>query len=153
MRKPLSVILIVSMLMMSFTPAVFAQEIGGTDPEDTTEISEDLLTDGSWMTCHKQGEDDAQARSTSGSTIAGFASGFLLGLIGTGIVVLAQSKSEPSDSVMMSLEEASEECQYAYTQAFEDESIKMKRKSALTGGLIGTAVLVAIYLAAEGGSN
>ena len=125
-------------------------EIGGgeedqktADPPLTSEVPAD-----SWMKCHQMGKLDGGNISTGGSAAAGVAGGILLGLIGTGLVVLLQSDSDPSILSMGNLE--GDECRYAYIEAYQNESASKKRKSALIGGLIGTAVLVLIVVASSG---
>jgi hypothetical protein len=98
------------------------------------------------MKCHQMGKADASKLGTSGSFVGGLVGGLFLGLIGTGIAVLAQGQPEPPEASLQALER--EECQYAYTEAYESKGRSKKRTSALTGGLIGTAVLVVIVVAA-----
>jgi hypothetical protein len=100
------------------------------------------------MLCHQKGKVDGGKVSSGGSGVAGFAGGVLLGLIGTGLVVLIQSDSDPKAENMVALE--GEECKYAYIEAFQDKSLSKKRKSALIGGLIGTAILVMVVVASSG---
>ena len=125
-------------------------EVGGVqeEPDLPTSGEKILGDDENWMMCHQQGKIDGGNISTAGSTVAGVAGGVILGLIGTGIVVLLQSKSDPPQSSLQALE--GDQCQYAYIEAFKDKSVSKKRTSALIGGLIGTAVFVIIYVSASG---
>jgi hypothetical protein len=123
------------------------QEIGGgyQEKEEVAESEKTFSPDSdSWMSCHQLGKQDGENISTGGSVAAGLAGGVLLGLIGTGLVVLLQSDSEPSQLAMNNLE--GDDCRYAYIEAYENKSLSKKRSSALIGGLIGTALFVAVYL-------
>ena len=137
--------LVAASLMLTPASTALAQ----AEP-DTTK-SQQLETSESWMKCTQMGKADAQDLSTGGSFVGGLAGGLLLGLIGTGIAVLAQSDPEPSAAALSALER--EECQYAYTEAFQSKGKSKKRTAALTGGLVGTAVLVVIIVAANSSSN
>jgi hypothetical protein len=121
-------------------------EVGGGEEEPAAVEQEEIPTGeaDSWMTCHQLGKQDGGNISTGGSVAAGLAGGLLLGLIGTGIVVLVQSDSEPSQLELKNLE--GDECQYAYLEAYKNKSVGKKRKSALIGGLVGTAILVLIIV-------
>ena len=151
MRKAVSLILITTLMTMFCAPAVFAQDFA--EPESGAEKERDIGPlssqdlDGLWTRCHAKGKLDAQDRGTGGSVAGGLVGGFLLGLIGTGIVVLAQSKSDPPAHLLLELEEEDETCRYTYLESYRNESVSKKRKSALTGGLVGTAIIVAILLA------
>lgn len=153
MRRLISVTLIFSLMTMFCSSALFAQEIGGSAPppesvpNEQSEAMENPEAGKSWMTCHASGKEDARSMGTAGSTAGGLAGGLLLGLIGAGIAVLAQSKSDPPAENLMQIQGESEECRYTYLEAFRQESQSKKRSAALTGGLIGTAIVVAIYLA------
>ncbi len=151
MRKFVSLVLVVSILSMYCSPAVFAQDFAEPAKEKEAETPPppaDLS--GSWVHCHAKGKADAQERGTGGSFVGGFAGGLLLGLIGAGVVVLAQSKSDPPADFMLQLEEEEEACRYTYIESYRNESVSKKRKSALTGGLIGTAIIVAVILSSNG---
>ena len=153
MRRIIGILVIFCMVIGYSAPVLASgpdQEIGREDQTeqetDESEVSTIPPSD-SWMYCHQLGKEDGGNISTGGSTAAGLAGGFLLGLIGTGLVVLLQSDSDPSRLALKNLE--GDECQYAYIEAYNSQSVSKKRKAALVGGLIGTAVLVMIVIAAQ----
>jgi len=155
MRRTIASVLIISMLTMIWGPAAYAQEIGGAGKDKTSDTTEELTPptlgeDATWMTCDMRGKSDGRKQSTGGSTVGGLFGGLLLGLIGTGIAVLAQTKSDPPADYMLQLDGQSDECKYAYIEAFRDANHSKKKSSALTGGLIGTVVIVSIILATSG---
>ncbi len=100
-----------------------------------------------------RGRAAADQHSTSGNLLGGFAWGIFLGLIGTGIAYAIASGSDtsvpPVEAVRLSLAPA------PFAQGFQagfSEQMKSKKKSsALTGGLLGTALFVVIYLSATSG--
>jgi len=49
----------------------------------------------SYMLCDARGREDGKAMDAGGSVLGGFFGGFLLGLIGTAIAVIAQGEPEP----------------------------------------------------------
>jgi len=150
-NRYISALLIVALLSVYSGP-VFAQD----DPAFATDSSKeeaqalDLPDNSSWADCHMMGKRHGKNVGTGGSMAGGLVGGLLLGLIGTGIAVLAQSESDPPAEYLFEMEDRGGECQYAYIEAFNSQSVSKKRKAALTGGLIGTAVLVMVVVAASG---
>lgn len=156
MMRLLGIILMFSMafsLSLAHAAPALAQgsegpekEIGGTDPDDDLNemVDWDSIQPDSWMNCHKLGKRDGADVSTAGSMVAGLFGGMVLGLIGTGLMVLVQGESKPSPLIMELLE--GDECKYAYSEAYASKSLGKKRYAALTGGLIGTLILVLVYL-------
>ena len=153
MRKAVSLVLVATLMTMFCSPAAFAQDFAepdaGTEKEQDDAQSPRPDLDGSWTRCHALGKEDAQDRGTGGSFVGGLAGGVLLGLIGTGIVVLAQSKSDPPAHLLLEIAEEDETCRYTYLESYRSESVSKKRKSALAGGLLGTALFVAFYLVTQ----
>lgn len=138
------------LLLVTFTTLCAAPVLAQPEPTTPEEVKEEAPAAASWADCALMGKRHGQNIGTGGSTAGGLIGGVLLGLIGTGVAVLAQSKSEPPAQYLFEMEEKGGECQYAYIEAFNQESIGKKRKAALTGGLIGTAVLLAIVVANSG---
>lgn len=103
-----------------------------------------------WLTCSESGRRDGRSISTGGSMFGGFAGGFFLGLIGTGIAYFAQSEPDPPSIARLSFDET--ECWYAYTDAYRRSGRDAKRNAALTGGIFGTATFVTLYLIAISGN-
>ena len=117
MRRILGIILILSMtssLTLTHAAPALAQssegpetEIGGSDPDGELEETVDWadIQPDSWMNCHKIGKRDGADVSAAGSMVAGLFGGMVLGLIGTGLVVLVQGESKPSPLIMELLED------------------------------------------------
>jgi hypothetical protein len=77
--------------------------------------------------------------------IGGVASGVLLGLIGTGVITAVAASSSPA--VHYVPQDAEPVC---YRDGYASRARSMNTNSALTGGLIGTLVLVVIVISASG---
>ena len=84
----------------------------------------------------------------SGWMIGGLASGVLLGLIGTAISYAIASSSSPEVGHVPEGVEAA-----CYRDGYVSRAKSMNTTNALTGGLIGTAVLVLIVISASSGST
>jgi hypothetical protein len=87
---------------------------------------------------------------TGGWFAGGFASGVILGIIGTGLTwaLAANSHVELAPDKRLLISNQPVPYQQAYEMAYGDR-VKSKRKtSALTGGLLGTATFLVIYLSA-----
>jgi hypothetical protein len=98
------------------------------------------------------GTQRAETVGSGGYLAGGFASGLLLGLIGTGITYAVAASSDVSlpPLEMTSIADRSPEYIQGFRTGFGDR-VKAKRKqSALTGGLLGTAVLVVLVVSASG---
>lgn len=84
--------------------------------------------------------------SGAGWMVGGLASGFFLGLIGTGIITAVASSSSPhAERTPSDVEQA------CYRDGYTSKAKNMNTMSALTGGLIGTAALVLVIVSASGG--
>ena len=99
-----------------------------------------------------EGQVAAQSRGTSGWAVSGFLAGAGAGLIGTGVVwaiAAGSDVSPPADRRLLIVNQSA-----IYQQGFEmgyGEKLKSRRKrSALTGGLVGTAVAVVAILGSQG---
>ncbi len=96
-----------------------------------------------FQSSYNQGVMDATAlHSSTGWLFGGFASGFFLGLIGTGIIVLAASGSEPTflpEQVDIN----------GYRQGYYRKSKAKNQGTAAIGGVLGTAVIVVLILSAQ----
>jgi hypothetical protein len=84
---------------------------------------------------------DAKSRHFSGTWFtAGLASGFLLGLIGTAVITIAAGKTNPKV--------VPENCDYkGYNKGYTKQTKKVNRICAFTGGILGTAAIVAVMQA------
>jgi len=102
-----------------------------------------LVTKLDFNSSYNQGIMDATAlHSSTGWFFGGVASGFFLGLIGTGIIVLAASGSEPSF-----LPENADI--NGYRQGYFRKSKAKNQSNAAVGGVLGTAAIVLIILSAQ----
>ena len=144
MRRIVSILLVVAMLALYTLPA-FA------DMDDTEEPKAEQTSaptdDSSYMSCHSRGKLDARATNTGGSFVGGFCGGVVLGLIGAAIVVVAQSEPEPPPLALIELQ--TDECRYAYLEAYHSAGKSKKQSSAILGGLLGTVVIVTILLSSS----
>ena len=89
---------------------------------------------------------------TGGWAGGGFASGLLLGFIGTGVSWAAAGASgvESPPDARLRIANQPAEYQQLYTKSYSDK-VKAKRKSsALKGGLVGTAAFVLLVVSAGG---
>ena len=78
----------------------------------------------------------------------GLASGVLLGLIGTAIsYAMASSSSPQAEHVPDGVEPS------CYRDGYQSKAKSMNTSNALTGGLLGTALLVVIIVSASSGSS
>jgi hypothetical protein len=97
-----------------------------------------------------EGQTAAANVGSSGWFVGGFASGIVLGLVGTAITwaLAANSEVEVAPDKRLLISSRSATYQQLYQKAYGDK-VKSKRKvSALTGGLLGTATILTIYLSA-----
>ena len=80
--------------------------------------------------------------------VGGLASGVFLGLIGTGIMyAVASSSSSDVERVPDGVDGS------CYRAGYSAKARSMNTSSALTGGLLGTAVLVLLVVSATSGSS
>jgi hypothetical protein len=104
---------------------------------------------------HGDGQMAAANVGTGGWFAGGFASGVVLGLIGTGITwaIAANSAVEVPPDKRLLLANKPVAYQQLYEKAYGDK-VKSKRKiSGITGGLLGTATFLVIYLSAMSGDG
>ena len=105
-------------------------------------------TDNRWGWCLKQRA--AEQVGTGGYFAGGMVSGVFPGLIGTGIAYAVTATSDVQIPATTQAMIASNGSEYvlSYEQAFRDRVKARRKSSALTGGLLGTAVAVMIYVTA-----
>ena len=82
-----------------------------------------------------------QHHSSGGWGVGGFASGFLLGIIGAGLHYAIASGSSPDPHFIPENVEP-----LAYRTGYEKAGKKKNKKSSITGGLLGTATVVVLFL-------
>ncbi|GAI96595.1 unnamed protein product [marine sediment metagenome] len=83
---------------------------------------------------------------------AGVGSGFLLGLIGTGVIVAIAASTRPKPNYIPNENIMNEQC---YRGDYSEKGRKKNIRGALGGGLIGTAVAVILIvsIASSSGSS
>jgi hypothetical protein len=101
------------------------------------------------MACIEKGAHSGSRTSTGGALAIGVVSGVGLGLIGTGLAWAFQGEPLPPAAELNALDSA--ECRVAYKDSYGEQGKRRKRSAALTGGLIGTAVLLGVVAASSGG--
>jgi hypothetical protein len=96
----------------------------------------------------------AETRGMGGRFAGGFASGVLLGLIGTGIayVIAGSDGTSLPAAEAARLSTASPTYSLAFQQGYSERLKSRRRSSALTGGLLGTLTFVVIYVSATSGN-
>lgn len=83
----------------------------------------------------------AQEHSSLGWKISGVGLGFLLGFIGTGGITIIAAMSSPTPRSIP--EEFDVDC---YVQGYKKEAQGKNWKAALGGGLVGTVVVIIVYM-------
>lgn len=96
----------------------------------------------------------AERQPVGGRFAGGLASGLLLGLIGTGIVWAVAGSDDTPVPIAHALQLANANPNYnlAFQQGYSARLKARRKSSALTGGLVGTATVVVLYLAATSGN-
>lgn len=92
----------------------------------------------------------AERQAVGGRFAGGFVSGLFLGLIGTGIAwAIAGSDDTPLPTAEASqLTRVNPDYHLFFQQGYSTKLKARRKSSALTGGLVGTATFVTIYLVA-----
>lgn len=85
-----------------------------------------------------------QHHSSGGWGFGGFTSGFLLGIIGAGLHFAIASGSSPDTNYIPENVEP-----LAYRNGYEKAARKKNQRSSITGGLLGTAAVVVLFLIVE----
>lgn len=100
-------------------------------------------------TDRSRGRETAAANhSGSGWLAGGFVSGVLLGLIGTAVTfAMANSSTAQPDRIPDGAEAS------CFRDGYSSRARSINTSSALTGGLLGTAVLILIVVSASSGST
>jgi hypothetical protein len=148
------------MTISAFTlaPALCAGLVLGAMPayaQDPAPAPQPVVTDSSPAAAVLQGRAVAERRGMSGRFAGGFASGLLLGLIGTGITYAIAGSDDTALPALEAarLSSANPNYSLAYQQGYSERLKSRRRSSALTGGLLGTLTFVVIYVSATSGSN
>lgn len=98
------------------------------------------------------GRELAASEGTGGWFAGGVGSGLVLGLIGTAIITVAANNSgnDVPASQQSILATKPPDYSEAFARGYREKLKSKKRTSALTGGLLGTAAFLAIYVSAQG---
>jgi hypothetical protein len=135
-------------------PAGAAQQLAQQGRRDSVTVADPAAASGALLA---QAQSDGRIAAASVGTgrwaIGGFASGFLVGLIGTGVSWgLARSSSAelPPDKRLLI---ASQPITYqqAYEKGFADKVRSNRKSAALTNGLLGTALFLTIFVSTTSG--
>ena len=101
------------------------------------------------------GEQDGRAlartKGTGGWLGVGFASGLALGLLGTAVITIVAHNSGTDLPADRQAEVQTRGAVYlhSFQHGYQDRLRARRRNAALTGGLLGTATIVAILLSAN----
>lgn len=148
-RKLVATLLLGSVSLLQIQPA-----LAQTSPADSTAVPAPAAptpapaqvgTSSNASDCMERGGTDGARISTGGAFTVGLTCGVLLGLIGTGIAYFTQA--EPKPSTNQAAVNTDPACRLAYEDAYGEAGKKKKKRSALIGGLIGTAVIVTVITA------
>ena len=122
--------------------------------QQPTQAAPAAATDSSPAAAVLQGRALAERPGMSGRFAGGFASGLALGLIGTGIAYAIAGSDNASLPALEAaqLATANPTYQLSFQQGYAERLKSRRRSSALTGGLLGTATFVVIYVAATSGN-
>lgn len=94
------------------------------------------------------GRTAANQKGTGGYFVGGLVGGVTLGLIGTGIAwgIASAGDPAPSQTQSMIIRQKGNEYAFAYSESYSQRVKQKRKRSAVTGGLIGTAAIVAVIL-------
>ena len=146
MRRTVIVILLLT-LFSSNVPVVHAQAPASTPaPASPPPASNDTMAAGLL-----DGEALAESQGTGGNLGAGLGIGVLTGLIGTGIGYFVIGPSPLSAEAIQRSANKTADYQLGLKTGWERKTKSKKRNAFLAGGLLGTAVWIAIYSAAGSG--
>lgn len=141
MQKFTCLVLSIALVSAPVLPCL-ARAADATSPPDATAGS---------AACTEQGREAGRRTSTTGAFTIGLVSGFGLGLIGTGLAWAFQGEPQPPAASVQALENA--ECRIAYAGEYGRQGRAKKRLAVLTGGLVGTALIVGVVAGANRGSD
>jgi hypothetical protein len=135
-------------------PAAGAQQPAQQGRRDSVAVA-DAAAASAALFAHAQSDGRMAAASvgTGRWAIGGFASGFLVGLVGTGVSwALARSSGVelPPDKRLL-IDSQPITYQQAYEKGFADKVRSNRKSAALTNGLLGTALFLTIFVSATSG--
>jgi hypothetical protein len=135
-------------------PAVGAQEPAQQGRRDSVVVADQAAAAAALFV---QGQADGRKAGAAVGTgrwaIGGFASGFLVGLVGTGVSWALAGSSNVDLPPDNRLAVAGQPITYqqAYEKAFADKVRSNRKSAALTNGLLGTALFLTIFVSATSG--
>ena len=141
----------------TWTGALCATLVVGAIPayaQDPAPTAQPVAVDSSPAAAVLHGRALAERRGMGGRFAGGFASGVLLGLIGTGITYVIAGSDDTSLPAMEAARLSATNPTYSlsYQQGYSERLKSRRRSSALTGGLLGTLTFVVIYVSATSGN-
>jgi hypothetical protein len=139
--------IVVASLVFSGTRVAHAQTVPAT-PASSVEAGQSNDTMAAGLL---DGETLAESQRTGGNLGAGLGVGVLTGLIGTGIGYFVVGPSPLSADAAQRSAGKSADYQLGLKTGWEKKTKSKKRNAFLAGGLLGTAVWIAIYSAAGSG--
>ena len=95
------------------------------------------------------GQMHAEGIGTGGNFAGGLACGFLLGLIGTGLVYFLTGSAHPGARAFMTMEGKGSDYRMGFESGFKKKSRSRKRNAALGGGLLGTLGFLVLIASAN----
>lgn len=137
-----------------FAPAVAAQQPAQQGRRDSVGVSDPAVASGALIAqAQSDGRVAAASVGTWGWAIGGFASGFFVGLVGTGVswaVARSSNVEVPPDKRLLIANQPTT-YQQAYEKGFADKVRSNRKSAALTNGLLGTALFLTIFVSATSG--
>jgi len=140
--------LVLAELILFAPPLAMAQEPTAEPPTQTAEQT----TDSSYVAGMLDGRASATEHYSSAAWFAGgFAGGFLLGLIGTaGMAVLSQTgRADPPPAELARVDSQPNLFRTGFLKGYDKKAKTRALRSSLIGGVLGTAVIVAVILSTQ----
>lgn len=98
--------------------------------------------------CFEQGREAGSSYPTGGAFTVGLVSGALAGLIGTGLAYAFQAEPAAPEELVRPIADSG--CRVEFRSAYAKEARAKKRRSALLGGLLGSAVAAVVIVSTAG---
>jgi hypothetical protein len=135
-------------------PAAAAQQPAQQGRRDSLSVGEPAAASAALFA---QAQSDGRVAAASVGTgrwaIGGFASGFFVGLIGTGVswALAGSTNAEVPPEKRLLIASQPIAYQQAYEKGFADKVRSNRKSAALTNGLLGTALFLTIFVSATSG--
>ncbi|MDQ3996362.1 MAG: hypothetical protein M3303_05035 [Gemmatimonadota bacterium] len=134
-------------------PPAAAQQPTQQGRRDSVAVADPAASAALFLQAQADGRMAAARAGTAGWAIGGFASGFFVGLIGTGVSWALAGSSHvelPADQRLLIVSQPVT-YQQAYEKGYADRVRSKRKSSALTNGLLGTALFLTIFVSATSG--